>query len=235
MNTVTHNVDTSEIAKFSAMAEEWWNPYGKCKPLHDINPLRFEFIKRHIDLHDKRILDIGCGGGILTESLAEEGAKTIGIDLSEEALHVAQLHAKERELCINYILTSAEDFTKEQQASFDIITCMELLEHVPDPESLIHACTKLVKPGGQVFFSTINRNPKAFLYAILGAEYLLRLLPRGTHEYAKFLRPSELEQMARKVGLQLIDLQGITYHPIAKEYRLSHNVAVNYLACCIKL
>jgi 2-polyprenyl-6-hydroxyphenyl methylase/3-demethylubiquinone-9 3-methyltransferase len=235
MNTVTPNVDTREIAKFSAIAEEWWNPYGKCKPLHDINHLRFEFIKCHIDLHDKRILDIGCGGGILTESLAKEGAKTIGIDLSEQALHVAQQHAKEQELDINYILISAEDFAEEQQASFDIVTCMELLEHVPNPELLIHACTKLVRPGGQVFFSTINRNPKAFLYAILGAEYLLRLLPRGTHEYAKFLRPSELEQMARKAGLQLIDLRGITYHPIAKEYRLSNNVAVNYLACCIKL
>lgn len=229
------NIDLHEKAKFDALAHEWWDIYGKCKPLHDINPIRMQFILQTIvSLKDTSILDVGCGGGILSESLARKHAKVTGIDIADEALAVAKQHASQQGLDIAYHNSTAEDWSQSQAQLYDVVVCMELLEHVPNPEHLVKACSSLVKPGGKVFFSTLNRNLKAFLYAIVGAEYLLNLLPKGTHEYAKFIRPSELEQMLCKTELSLQKISGIHYNPLSKEYYLSNDPSVNYIVSCEK-
>ncbi len=224
------NVDPDEIAKFAQLAARWWDPHSEFKPLHEINPLRLNYINDRVGLKDKTVLDIGCGGGILAESMAAHGATVTGIDLGEAPLAVAKLHLKESGLKVDYRHVSAEDLVREQPEAFDVVTCMEMLEHVPDPASTIAACAKLVKPGGQVFFSTINRNPKSWLFAIVGAEYVLNLLPKGTHEYMKFIKPSELEGWARHAGLTLRELIGMHYNPLTREYRLGRGVDVNYIA-----
>ena len=224
------NVDPDEIAKFAQLAARWWDPHSEFKPLHEINPLRLNYINDRVGLKDKSVLDIGCGGGILAESMAAHGARVTGIDLGEAPLAVAKLHLKESGLKVDYRHVSAEDLAREQPEAFDVVTCMEMLEHVPDPASTIAACAKLVKPGGQVFFSTINRNPKSWLFAIVGAEYVLNLLPKGTHEYMKFIKPSELEGWARHAGLTMRELIGMHYNPLTREYRLGRGVDVNYIA-----
>jgi len=225
------NADPAELAKFSALAHRWWDPTGDFKPLHDINPLRLDYIARRSGgLEGKHALDVGCGGGILAEAAAIAGAKVIGIDLSDKALAVARLHQVESGVAVDYRLTSAEALATDQPASFDIVTCMELLEHVPDPASTIAACATLVKPGGLVVFSTINRNPKAYLFAVIGGEYLLRLLPRGTHDYARFIKPSELVGFARRAALEADDLIGMTYNPLTRTYRLEADTSINYIA-----
>lgn len=225
------NVDAQELAKFEALASRWWDPDGEFKPLHQINPLRLAYIRDHAgDLTGQRVLDVGCGGGILAESMALSGARVLGIDLSEAPLAVARLHQLESGADLEYRRISAEALAELEPGGFEIVTCMELLEHVPDPASTIHACARLIKPGGHLFFSTINRNPKAWLLAIIGAEYLLRLLPRGTHDYRKFIRPSELDQWLRAAGLNLRHLTGLHYNPVTGRYRLGPDVAVNYLA-----
>ena len=226
------NADPAELEKFSKLAHRWWDPQGEFRPLHELNPLRLGWIDGLAPLAGRRVLDVGCGGGILSEAMARLGASVTGIDLSEKPLKVAQLHLLESGLDIRYELISPEELQKTASGSFDVVTCMELLEHVPDPASTVAACAKLVKPGGRVFFSTINRNPKSFLYAIVGAEHVLRLLPRGTHEYARFIRPSELAAFARAAGLELDDLTGMTYNPITRVYALSPDVDVNYIAAC---
>jgi 2-polyprenyl-6-hydroxyphenyl methylase/3-demethylubiquinone-9 3-methyltransferase len=224
------NADPSELAKFSALAHHWWDPTSDFKPLHDINPLRLSYIARQCGgLAGKAVLDVGCGGGILTEAMAHDGAKVTGIDLSEKALGVARLHQIESGASVDYRLMSAEALALEAPASFDVVTCMELLEHVPDPASTIDACAKLVRAGGYVVFSTINRNAKAYALAIVGAEYVLRLLPRGTHDYARFLKPSEIAAFARKAGLETDAIIGMTYNPFAKSYRLEADTSVNYI------
>ena len=224
------NVDTSELAKFSALAHRWWDPTSEFRPLHEINPLRLAHIERLAGgLAGKRVLDVGCGGGILAEAMAAKGAQVTGIDLGEKALKVAMLHRLEVGSSVEYRLISAEMLAEESPGTFDVVTCMEMLEHVPDPPSIVNACAKLAKGGGQVFFSTINRNPKSFLFAIVGAEYVLRLLPRGTHEYARFIRPSELSRACRDAGLRVTDLTGMTYNPITKTYSLGRDVDVNYM------
>lgn len=228
------NVDQAEIAKFSLLAKDWWNPFGSSKPLHDINPLRLDFIQQHANLSNNLILDIGCGGGILTESLAEVGGKATGIDLSEEAIQVATLHAKDRGLSVEYEVASAEEYAENFPEKFDVITCMEMLEHVPDPASIIRASASLLKPNGHLFLSTLNRNVKSYLYAIIGAEYCLKMLPKGTHEYKKFIRPSEMFEMIQSAGLQLAHMAGLHYHPIFKKYSLTSDVSVNYLIHCYK-
>jgi 2-polyprenyl-6-hydroxyphenyl methylase / 3-demethylubiquinone-9 3-methyltransferase len=232
--TSTPNVDPVEIAKFEQLASRWWDPGSEFKPLHDINPLRLNYIDSHAGLAGKRVLDVGCGGGILAESMALRGAQVTGIDLGEAPLAVARLHLLESGAQVDYRHISAEQLAAEQPADFDVVTCMEMLEHVPDPASSVAACAQLVRPGGTVFFSTINRNPKAYLFAILGAEYLLRLLPRGTHDYRKFIRPSELEAWARAAGLSLRDLCGMDYNPLSRQYSLGSNLDVNYLACATR-
>ena len=224
------NVDPDEIAKFAQLAARWWDPHSEFKPLHEINPLRLNYINDRVGLKDKTVLDIGCGGGILAESMAAHGARVTGIDLGEAPLAVAKLHLKESGLKVDYRHVSAEDLAREQPEAFDVVTCMEMLEHVPDPASTIAACAKLVKPGGQVFFSTINRNPKSWLFAIVGAEYVLNLLPKGTHEYMKFIKPSELEGWARHAGLTMRELIGMHYNPLTREYRLGRGVDGNYIA-----
>lgn len=224
------NVDPAELAKFEQLASRWWDATSEFKPLHDINPLRVDFIDARAPVRGKTVLDIGCGGGILTEALAARGAHVTGIDLGEAPLAVANLHLKESGLRVDYRRISAEDYARERPASFDIVTCLEMLEHVPDPASTIQACATLVKPGGDVFFSTINRNPKSWLFAIVGAEYVLNLLPRGTHEYLKFIKPSELERWARAAGLRLRELTGMHYNPLTKQYWLGPGVDVNFLA-----
>ncbi len=236
MNTHAEtNVDSREIAKFEALAHRWWDPESEFKPLHDINPLRLEFIERRAGgLAGKRVLDVGCGGGILSESLAAKGAEVTGIDMGEAPLAVARLHQHESGLEIDYRQTTAEELAAEKPGRFDVVTCLEMLEHVPEPESVIRACATLVRPGGHVFFSTINRNPKAWLFAIVGAEYVLRLLPKGTHEYEKFIRPSELEAWARHAGLQVREITGMSYNPLTRTYRLGADVDVNYLAHCVR-
>jgi 2-polyprenyl-6-hydroxyphenyl methylase/3-demethylubiquinone-9 3-methyltransferase len=223
------NADPIELQKFSDLAHRWWDPASEFKPLHEINPLRLGWIDRCAGLSGKRVVDVGCGGGILAESMASLGASVCGIDLSEKALGVARLHLFESGQKVDYSLTSAEQFAAEQPASFDIVTCMEMLEHVPDPASTVSACARLVRPGGDVFFSTINRNVKAYLLAVLGAEYVLNLLPRGTHEYAKFIKPSELSRYCRSSGLDTIELLGMSYNPLTKTYSLGQNTDVNYL------
>lgn len=224
------NADPAELAKFSDLAHRWWDPDSEFRPLHQINPLRLGWIDGLAGLAGKRVLDIGCGGGILSDSMARKGADVTGIDLSVKALRVAQLHALEAGTTnVSYKEISAEAMALEQPGEFDVVTCMEMLEHVPDPASVVRACSTLVKPGGWVFFSTLNRNAKAFLFAVLGAEYLLQLLPKGTHEYAKFIRPSELASYCRAVGLELDQTRGMEYNPLTQRYWLSADTSVNYL------
>ena len=228
--TSTKNVDPNEIRKFEELASRWWDKNSEFKPLHDINPLRANWIDNLSPVAEKKVLDVGCGGGILAEALAQRGAKMTGIDMGDAPLGVAKLHQLESGLSIDYQKSTAEDFAKNHENAFDIVTCLEMLEHVPDPSSVVNACAKMVKPGGTVFFSTINRNPKAFLFAILGAEYLLRMLPRGTHEYGKFIRPSELANWSREAGLQVNQMTGLLYNPLTKNYKLSpSDVDVNYM------
>jgi 2-polyprenyl-6-hydroxyphenyl methylase / 3-demethylubiquinone-9 3-methyltransferase len=222
------NVDPVELEKFSSLAHRWWDPEGEFRPLHDINPLRLEWIAGHAELAGATVLDVGCGGGILAEAMARRGARVTGIDLSEKALRVAQLHLHESKLDIRYEKSSVEDYAGE----FDIVTCMELLEHVPQPASMVAACARLVRPGGRVFFSTINRNPKSYLFAVVGAEYVLGLLPKGTHDYARFIKPSELLRWSRAAGLRVEEMTGMTYNPITRRYRLGSDCDVNYLVCC---
>jgi 2-polyprenyl-6-hydroxyphenyl methylase / 3-demethylubiquinone-9 3-methyltransferase len=223
------NVDQSEIAKFSALAHRWWDPNSEFKPLHAINPLRLAWMKSFVNFEGKKVVDIGCGGGILAESIAQSGADTTGIDLSEKALKVAELHALEVGANLTYRAISAEDLAQEQAGQFDVVTCMEMLEHVPDPASVVRACAELCKPGGTLFFSTLNRNPKSYLFAIIGAEYILRLLPKGTHEYAKFIKPSELVRFTRAADLEMLGMKGLGYNPITQVYSLNDDVDVNYM------
>jgi 2-polyprenyl-6-hydroxyphenyl methylase/3-demethylubiquinone-9 3-methyltransferase len=233
-STQSVNVDPAELEKFASLAHRWWDKTSEFKPLHAINPLRLKFIDDLVGLDGKRVLDVGCGGGILSESMAEKGADVTGIDLGDKALKVAKLHQLESGSKVDYRLVSVEDLAKEQPASFDVVTCMEMLEHVPDPEAIVRACAQLVKPGGSVFLSTINRNPKSYLFAVIGAEYILNMLPKGTHEYQKFIKPSELSSWARYVGLNFGQLKGMGYNPLIDHYSLGDNVSVNYLIHTLK-
>jgi len=228
------NVDADEVAKFDAGAGRWWDPNSEFKPLHDINPLRLDYIDERAALVGKRAVDVGCGGGLLAEGLAARGADVTGIDMAGAALAVARLHLLESRVKVEYRQVTAEQLAEEEPAGFDVVTCMELLEHVPDPASLVAACARLVKPGGRVFFSTLNRNPKSYLLAVAAAEYLMKMLPRGTHDYAKFIRPAELARWARAAGLEVRELTGASYNPITRRYRLGEDVSVNYLAHCLK-
>ena len=228
------NADQAELDKFSQLAHRWWDPAGEFKPLHEINPLRLEWIDRHAALAGKTVLDVGCGGGILAEAMARRGARVTGIDLSEKALKVAALHLSESRLEVDYQKVAAEDFAAAHPASFDVVTCMELLEHVPEPASMVAACASLVRPGGQVFFSTLNRNPKSYLFAVIGAEYVLGLLPKGTHDYQRFIKPSELARYSRENNLRPDELIGMTYNPITRRYSLGPDCDVNYLLRCIR-
>ena len=228
------NVDTAELTKFGELAHKWWDKNSEFKPLHEINPLRLNYINQAVNLNGKTVLDVGCGGGILSESMAEKGAMVTGIDLGDKALKVAQLHSLETGIAVNYRLIAVEQLAEEMPASFDVVTCMEMLEHVPDPASVILACSRLVKPGGSVFFSTINRNPKAYLFAVIGAEYVLNMLPRGTHDYAKFIKPSELSSWARQADLTLIGTKGMSYNPITQIYSLGDDVSANYMMQTVK-
>lgn len=223
------NMDAAEVAKFEALASRWWDKESEFKPLHDINPLRTQFIDERASLAGKTVLDVGCGGGILSEAMAQRGATVTGIDMGEAPLNVARLHALESGVKVEYKRIPVEELAAQQPASFDVVTCLEMLEHVPDPASIIRACANLVKPGGQVFFSTLNRNPKAFLLAVVGAEYIMNMLPKGTHDYKKFIRPSELASMCRAAGLQPAELTGMTYNPITRHYKLGRDTDVNYL------
>lgn len=223
------NADPAELQKFSELAHRWWDAGSEFRPLHEINPLRLGWINECVTLSGKSVLDVGCGGGILSESMATQGAEVTGIDLSDKALGVARLHLLESGLNVVYELISAEDLADRQPASFDVVTCMEMLEHVPDPASIIAACARLVRPGGHVFFSTLNRNPKSYLFAIVGAEYVLNLLPKGTHEYAKFIKPSELARDCRHAGLEVQQIRGMTYNPLSRVYSLTADTDVNYL------
>jgi 2-polyprenyl-6-hydroxyphenyl methylase/3-demethylubiquinone-9 3-methyltransferase len=229
---MTINVDPAEIARFSELAHRWWDPASDFKPLHDINPLRLDYIDRCAGLSGKTVLDVGCGGGILAESMAQRGAQVTGIDLSDKALKVAQLHVLESGVVLDYRHSSAEDFARERPQHYDIVTCMELLEHVPDPASTVRACATLAKAGGHVFFSTINRNLKSYLFAVVGAEYVLRMLPRGTHRYEKFVKPSELGGFCRQGSLDVREVIGMTYNPLTDRYALGSDTSVNYLMHC---
>lgn len=230
------NVDSAEVAKFEALAASWWDIKGEFKPLHDINPLRLDFIDARAGLAGKNVLDVGCGGGILSESMAHRGANVTGIDLGEAPLAVARTHAQEHGVSIDYQHISVEDLADQRAGAYDVVTCMEMLEHVPDPASVIRACSTLVRPGGYVFFSTLNRNPKSYALAILGAEYVLGLLPKGTHDYAKFIRPSEMASWARQCGLDVREQTGLTYNPLTRHYRLvPTDVSVNYMMYCRKV
>jgi 2-polyprenyl-6-hydroxyphenyl methylase / 3-demethylubiquinone-9 3-methyltransferase len=229
------NVDAQELAKFSELAHRWWDPESEFRPLHEINPLRLEWIDALATLRGKQVLDVGCGGGILSEAMAKRAMHVTGIDLAAKPLGVARLHAMEAGVSnLDYREIATEALAAEVPSSFDVVTCMEMLEHVPDPSSVVRACTSLLKPGGWVFFSTLNRNPKSFLFAIVGAEYILRLLPRGTHEYARFIRPSELARWARDAGLTLQGSRGLQYNPITRRYWLSDDTSVNYMVACRK-
>ena len=229
---MTVNVDPAEIAKFSELAHRWWDPTSEFRPLHEINPLRLDYIDREAGLSGKHVIDVGCGGGILAEAMAERGARVTGIDLGERPLKVAQLHLLESRREIDYRLVSVEQLASERPGTFDIVTCMELLEHVPDPTSTVRACARLLRRGGDAFFSTINRNAKSYLFAVIGAEYVLRLLPVGTHDYAKFIKPSELAAMCRDCGLEVEAITGMTYNPLTKTYALGSDCDVNYIMHC---
>lgn len=229
MRNMNDNIDPIEIAKFSDSAAHWWDINGDFKALHQINPLRTDFIDKKAPLAGKSVIDVGCGGGILSESMARKGASVTGIDMSMAALNVAKLHQYQSGLQIDYRLMTAEEMAAEQPETYDIMTCLEMLEHVPDPASIIQACAKLVKPGGDIFFSTLNRNVKSYLFAIMGAEYLLKLVPKNTHDFAKFIRPSELNTWARKAGLNIVEMIGLGYNPLTKQYFLSDDISVNYL------
>jgi len=234
MNQATQNVDPNEIAKFEALASRWWDKESEFKPLHDINPLRLNYIDERARLPGKRVLDVGCGGGILSEGLSQRGAHVLGIDMGAAPLSIAKLHGLESGIEVEYQKITVEALAEQQAGTFDVVTCLEMLEHVPDPSSIIKACAKLLKPGGQLFLSTINRNPKAFLFAIVGAEHLLKMLPKGTHEYKKFIKPSELSTYVRQANLEFQDITGMVYNPLLKEYKLARNVNVNYLMHAIK-
>jgi 2-polyprenyl-6-hydroxyphenyl methylase/3-demethylubiquinone-9 3-methyltransferase len=233
MNT-TINVDHDEISKFEKLAARWWDPTSEFRPLHEINPLRLRWIDERAPLAGQQVIDIGCGGGLLSEAMAARGAAVTGIDLGEAPLAVARLHLRESGLTVNYRHISAETIAAEQPGQYDVVTCLEMLEHVPDPASTVRACAALVKPGGHVFFSTINRNPKSFVMAIVGAEYVLRLLPRGTHEYQKFIKPSELDAMSRAAGLRSVEYTGLHYNPLTRGYSLGPGVDVNYLVHTVR-
>jgi len=236
MNAETlNNADDLELQKFGDLAHKWWDKTSEFKPLHEINPLRLNWIDDLVQLKGKRVLDVGCGGGILSESMYFKGAEVTGIDLGEKALKVAKLHQLESGAKVDYQLIAAEALARLQPASFDVVTCMEMLEHVPDPASIVAACAALVKPGGSVFFSTINRNPKSYLYAVIGAEYVLNMLPKGTHDYAKFIKPSELARMIRASGLDVLSTAGMSYNPITQVYALSDDVSVNYMVHAVKI
>ncbi len=228
------NADPLEIQKFSELAHRWWDPTSEFRPLHEINPLRLEWINARVPLAGKKVCDVGCGGGILAESIAKKGATVTGIDLSEKALKVADLHSLESGIKVRYELISAEELAAREAEEYDVVTCMEMLEHVPDPAAIVQACAKLVKPGGHIFFSTLNRNPKSYLFAIIGAEYILGLLPRGTHDYAKFITPAELSSFTRTAGLEVQALKGMTYNPLTKIYSLNQDTGVNYLMATVK-
>jgi 2-polyprenyl-6-hydroxyphenyl methylase/3-demethylubiquinone-9 3-methyltransferase len=228
------NADPLELEKFSALAHRWWDPHSEFRPLHQINPLRLDWIDRLAPLAGKSALDVGCGGGILAEAMARRGGRVKGIDLSDKALKVAQLHALESRVEVDYEAVSAEDLAARSPGAYDVVTCMELLEHVPDPASTVRACAQLARPGGQVFFSTLNRNLKSYLLAVIGAEYLLKLLPRGTHDYAKFIKPSELARYCRDAGLGLRELIGMSYNPLTRTYSLGTDADVNYLVHCVR-
>jgi 2-polyprenyl-6-hydroxyphenyl methylase/3-demethylubiquinone-9 3-methyltransferase len=229
MPDTTTNADPKELAKFSALAHRWWDPEGEFRPLHQINPPRLAWIVGKARLAGKRVLDVGCGGGILAEAMARAGARVKGIDLADKPLKVAQLHLLESRLPVEYEAVSAEDLARREPAGYDVVTCLEVLEHVPDPASTVRACAALARPGGQVFFATINRNPKSYLFAIVGAEYVLGLLPRGTHDYARFIKPSELSRWCRDAALEVASLVGMTYNPLTKVYALGPDTGVNYL------
>jgi len=228
------NADPQELEKFSALAHRWWDPESEFKPLHQINPLRLDWIARIAELAGASALDVGCGGGILAEAMARRGAKVKGIDLSDKALKVAQLHLQESRLAVDYEAISAEDLAERSPGAYDIVTCMELLEHVPDPASTVRACARLARRDGRVFFSTINRNLKSYLLAVIGAEYVLKLLPKGTHDYAKFVKPSELARHCRDAGLTVLEIKGMSYNPLTRAYSLGPDTGVNYLICCVR-
>ena len=233
MTTESLNVDSAEVAKFEALASRWWDRNSEFKPLHDINPLRLDYIERRAGLKTKKVIDIGCGGGLLSEGMAQRGAEVTGIDMGTAPLAVARLHQMESGVNVNYRQITAEQIATEEPQQYDIVTCLEMLEHVPDPSSIVQACAQLVKPNGHVFFSTINRNPKSYLFAIVGAEYLLRMLPKGTHDFSRFIRPSELDAWVRQTGqLQVRELTGMSYNPFSKRYSLGYDVDVNYLMHC---
>ncbi len=225
----TANIDPAEVSKFEKLASRWWDQNSEFKPLHEINPLRLNYINQRAALTGKKVADIGCGGGILSESMAKRGAIVTGIDAGKAPLTVAKLHALEANVKLDYIHTTAEALAAEMPAEFEVVTCMEMLEHVPDPSSVIQACADLAQPGAELFFSTINRNPKAYAFAVVGAEYLLNMLPKGTHDYAKFIRPSELGQWLRAAGLELVDISGMSYNPLTRQYKLGKDIDVNYL------
>lgn len=226
------NVDPTEIAKFEALASSWWDSEGESKPLHDINPLRLSYIENRCNISNQHIIDVGCGGGILSESLAKMGGHVTGIDMGEMPLNIAKLHALEAELTIDYQQITAEEKAEHSAGKYDVVTCMEMLEHVPDPVSIIKACAQLVKPGGDIFFSTLNRHPKAYLLAVLGAEYVMKMLPKGTHDYQRFIRPSEMANWCRQTGLEVSNLTGIIYNPFSKTFKLGKDIKVNYLMHC---
>jgi len=234
MNSQTLNIDPQEIAKFEELASRWWDPHSEFKPLHDINPLRLDFIDQRAALAGKTVVDVGCGGGILSESMAKRGAIVTGIDMGEAPLGVARLHQLESGVEVDYQQITAEELAEQKPHAYDVVTCLEMLEHVPNPASVIRACADLVKPDGHVFFSTINRNPKAYMFAIVGAEYLLKLLPKGTHDYSKFIKPSEMESWIRQADLSLREITGMSYNPLSQSYSLGHDVSVNYLVYCQK-
>jgi len=234
MTTAHSNVDPNEVAKFEALASSWWDSEGQSKPLHEINPLRLSFIESKCKLNDKKIIDVGCGGGILSEALTKSGGQVTGIDMGEMPLNIARLHALDAGLTIDYQQVTAEQKSQQDAGQFDIVTCMEMLEHVPDPISVIKACAQLVKPGGDLFFSTLNRHPKAYLFAVIGAEYMLNMLPKGTHDYKRFIRPSEMASWCRQAGLDVSEITGLSYNPLSKTYALGEDVKVNYLMHCRK-
>lgn len=230
----THNVDHNEVAKFNDIAFRWWDTESEFKPLHEINPLRLGYVTKRVDLKGLKVVDVGCGGGILSESLARQGAIVTGIDMGENPIEVAKLHLLESGLDVEYIQIPAEQLAEERAGQYDVVTCMEMLEHVPDPEAIVRACSKLLKPGGQAFFSTLNRNPKSYLFAVIGAEYLLNMLPKGTHDYRKFIKPSELGRWIRNTGLEMKDVSGMSHNPLTKQYSLGKDIDVNYLVHAVK-